>query len=99
MTTHAVFGFMSPSGRDTHKILVAEKTISVRLDDESQRALRRLVDRGASQSEAIRRALIDSASSAWPEQARMDAERIANDPNDRAEIAAVRAFIGSSTIR
>jgi Arc/MetJ-type ribon-helix-helix transcriptional regulator len=82
-----------------HKALVAEKTISVKLDDESQRALRRLMNRGASQSKAIRRALIDSARLAWLEQARVDAERIANDPNDRAEIAAVRAFIGSSTIR
>jgi hypothetical protein len=61
MTAHAVCGFMSPSGRDVHKALVAEKTISVRLDDESQRALRRLMNRGASQSKAIRRALIDSA--------------------------------------
>jgi Arc/MetJ-type ribon-helix-helix transcriptional regulator len=72
---------------------VPEKAISVRLDDESQRALRRLMERGLSQSEAIRRALIDSVSSAWLEQARADAERIANDPSDRAEIAAVRAFM------
>jgi len=73
--------------------LVPDKAISVRLDDESQRALRRLMERGLSQSEAIRRALIDTASSAWLEQARMDAERLANDPSDRAEVAAVRAFM------
>ena len=73
--------------------LVPEKAISVRLDDESQRALRRLMERGVSQSEAIRRALIDSARSAWLEQAQLDAERIASDPGDRAEIAAVRAFM------
>ena len=72
---------------------VPDKAISVRLDDESQRALRRLMERGLSQSEAIRRALIATASSAWLEQARMDAERLANDPSDRAEIAAVRAFM------
>lgn len=72
---------------------VPDKAISVRLDDESQRALRRLMERGVSQSEAIRRALIDSASSAWLEQARADAGRIANDPSDRAEIAAVRSFM------
>ena len=72
---------------------VPDKAISVRLDDESQRALRRLMERGLSQSEAIRRALIDTASSAWLEQARMDAERLADDPSDRAEIAAVRAFM------
>ena len=70
-----------------------DNAISVRLDDESQRALRRLMERGLSQSEAIRRALIDTASSAWLEQARTDAERLANDPSDRAEIAAVRAFM------
>jgi Arc/MetJ-type ribon-helix-helix transcriptional regulator len=72
---------------------VPEKAISVRLDEESQRALRVLTDRGLSQSEAIRRALIDSANSAWLEHARADAERIANDPSDRAEIAAVRALM------
>lgn len=73
--------------------VVPDKAISVRLDDESQRALRRLMERGLSQSEAIRRALIDASSSAWLEQARADAERIANDPSDRAEIAAVRSFM------
>lgn len=73
--------------------VVPDKAISVRLDDESQRALRRLMERGLSQSEAIRRALIDASSSAWLEQARADAARIANDPSDRAEIAAVRSFM------
>jgi Arc/MetJ-type ribon-helix-helix transcriptional regulator len=72
---------------------VAEKVISVRLDGASQRALHELMGHGSSRSEAIRRALIDTARSAWLEQARTDAERLANDPRDRAEIAAVRTFM------
>jgi Arc/MetJ-type ribon-helix-helix transcriptional regulator len=72
---------------------VPDRAISVRLDDESQRALRKLMEPGVSQSEAIRRALIGAVSSSWLVQSRADAERIANDPLDRVEIAAVRAFM------
>ncbi len=73
---------------------VAEKAISVRLDAEAQRALERLTSDGMSQSQAIRQALIQSAREARREQMRADAERIANDPHDRAVIAEIQEFFG-----
>jgi Arc/MetJ-type ribon-helix-helix transcriptional regulator len=73
--------------------VMADKAISVRLDAEAQRALERLMARGASQSQAIRQALIDAARAAWMEQARADAERIGNDPDDRALMAEIREYM------
>jgi SOS response regulatory protein OraA/RecX len=72
---------------------MAEKAVSVRLDAEAQRALSQLMARGASQSQAIRQALLDSARAAWMEQARADAERIGNDPDDRALMAEIREYM------
>jgi Arc/MetJ-type ribon-helix-helix transcriptional regulator len=72
---------------------MADKAISVRLDAEAQRALAKLTAGGASQSEAIRQALAVAARTAWIEQARADAERVGNDPADRAVIAEIRAFM------
>jgi Arc/MetJ-type ribon-helix-helix transcriptional regulator len=73
--------------------VMADKAISVRLDAEAQRALERLMARGASQSQAIRQALIDAARAAWMEQARADAERIGKDPQDRALMAEIREYM------
>jgi Arc/MetJ-type ribon-helix-helix transcriptional regulator len=72
---------------------MAEKAISVRLDAEAQRALERLMEQGVSQSEAIRQALIDAARERRREQVRADAERVGNDPADRAVIAEIREFM------
>jgi Arc/MetJ-type ribon-helix-helix transcriptional regulator len=72
---------------------MAEKAISVRLDAEAQRALERLMEQGMSQSEAIRQALIDAARERRREQVRADAERVGNDPADRAVIAEIREFM------
>jgi len=72
---------------------VSDNAISVRLDEESQLALQRLMERGLSQSEAIRRALIDAARSARFEQVRADAELAGADPHDRAVIAEVQEFM------
>jgi Arc/MetJ-type ribon-helix-helix transcriptional regulator len=73
--------------------VMAEKAISVRLDAEAQRALERLTARGVSQSQAIRQALIDAERTAWREQVRADAERIGNDPDDRALMAEIREYM------
>jgi Arc/MetJ-type ribon-helix-helix transcriptional regulator len=70
---------------------MAEKAISVRLDAEAQRALARLTKDGASQSEVIRKALIDAERSAWYEQARADAERLGKDPENLKLIAEIQA--------
>jgi Arc/MetJ-type ribon-helix-helix transcriptional regulator len=73
---------------------VAEKAISVRLDAEAQRSLEWIMGHGYSQSEAIREALIRAARSEERAQTQADAKRIANDPIDRAEIAAIQEFFG-----
>jgi Arc/MetJ-type ribon-helix-helix transcriptional regulator len=72
---------------------MAEKAISVRLDTEAQRALERLTERGVSQSQAIRQALIDAAKASVLEQVRADAERVGNDPEDRALMAEIREYM------
>jgi hypothetical protein len=76
---------------------VAEKAISVRLDEEALRALARLTKPGVSQSQAMRQALIEAARAAWFEQAEADAKRIGNDPADRAVIAEIHAFFDELT--
>ena len=73
---------------------MAEKAISVRLDAEAQRALDWIMRHGYSQSEAIREALIRAARSEERAQMEADARRIANDPADQAEIAAIQEFFG-----
>lgn len=47
---------------------------------------------GKSESAAVRDALIDASKIKLYEQAAADAERIAADPAERAEIAAIGAF-------
>jgi Arc/MetJ-type ribon-helix-helix transcriptional regulator len=58
------------------------KAISVRLDDEAERALARLEASGLSQSEAVRRALVDGA------------EALVRKKALRAEVAALEADEG-----
>ena len=69
---------------------MADKAISVRLDAEAQSALDDLVERGLSQSEAIRQALIDSARTAVLDQIRAEATLVGSDPADRALMAEIR---------
>jgi predicted transcriptional regulator len=76
-----------------HSAGMAEKAISVRLDAEAQRALHRLMEQGVSQSTAIRRALIVAARETRREQVRADAERVGNDPADRALMAEIREYM------
>src|SRR5437879_5340082 len=71
------------------------RPISVRLDDESERALAWLMEHGSTQSEAIRRALVDAARAARREQIRADIERVNADERDRAELAAVSDLMDS----
>lgn len=75
---------------------VVAKAISVRLDDEAQRALRRLEATGLSQSEAIRSALLASAdrlkrrSELAAEVAALEA-----DDTDRAEMLSIASMMES----
>jgi len=75
---------------------LAEKAISVRLDAEARRALTFLMRNETSQSEAIRLAVIAAARAAEYDQIAADAKRLANDPQDRALIAEIRAFFDES---
>jgi Arc/MetJ-type ribon-helix-helix transcriptional regulator len=72
---------------------VADRVISVRLDGPAQRALEQLTEAGATQSEAIRSALVEAAGAAWRDRARSDASRLGADPVDRAEVRAVRELL------
>jgi hypothetical protein len=69
--------------------------ISLRLDEDAERALEALTSDGTSQSEAVRGALIVAARLRRDEQLRAEAERIGADPEDRAEVARVLAFMES----
>jgi len=80
------------TNRDT-LILVAE-AISLRLDDQTRRALLRLQQTGLSQSEAVRKAVIDAAE-ALTEPTRLAAEIAALDanPKDRAEMKRLAEYM------
>jgi len=67
------------------------KTISVRLDEEALRALRRLEAGGMSRSEAIRGALLESAKQG--ETLRQQAARVASDPAYQAEVTEIQRLM------
>lgn len=72
------------------------KAISVRLDDEAERALARLEAAGMTRSEAIRRALIDSADGLRRRQdLRKEVEALEADDEDRREMLEVAAVMES----
>lgn len=70
------------------------KTVSVRLDEDAQRALRVLQREGRGSSEAIREALVESARRRRsPEALREEARRLMADPDYRREVEEVQAFM------
>ncbi len=70
--------------------------ISVRLDDESERALRALERTGLSRSEAIRTALVKSAEALRRRTAlAQEMAALENDAEDRAEMLAVASLMES----
>ncbi|MHB1090171.1 MAG: ribbon-helix-helix protein, CopG family [Ilumatobacteraceae bacterium] len=72
------------------------EAISVRLDPESARALRKLQATGSSQSEAIRRAIIESAYALRnPQRLAIEIATLEADEEDRAEILRVAALMES----
>lgn len=74
--------------RDT--LSCVAEAISVRLDPESMRALRKLQATGLSQSEAIRRAVIGSAGALRnPQRLASEIATLESDPEDRAEMLRV----------
>ncbi len=74
---------------------MAERPISIRLDEEAERALRLLTQSGRSQSEAVREALIEAAERRRPHTLAAEAARLAADADDRAEMAEVAGLMES----
>ena len=72
------------------------KAISVRLDDEAERALRALEASGLSRSEAIRSSLLASASRLRQrKELAAEAAALEADETDRAEMLAIAEFMES----
>jgi Arc/MetJ-type ribon-helix-helix transcriptional regulator len=67
--------------------------ISLRLDDEAERALRLLTRNGRSQSDAIRDALVAAAGPGTDRSLTAEAMRLAADPDDRQEKAVLLAIM------
>jgi len=72
---------------------MAERAISLRLDEEATCALELLMREGKSRSEAIREAVVDTARRRLYEIAAADASRVGGDEGDRREVAAVQALM------
>lgn len=72
------------------------KAISVRLDDEALQALQRLEALGLSRSDAIRKALVDSAARLRDKDAlRAEVRALEADDDDRREMAEVAELMES----
>jgi len=76
---------------------VTERAVSLRLDEEAVRALGLLMRDGKSRSEAIRKAVVDTARRRLYEIAAADAARVGADEADRREVAAVQALMEALT--
>ena len=72
---------------------MAERAISLRLDEDAAGALELLMRDGKSRSDAIREAIVDTARRRLYEVAQADAARVAADADDRREVAAVQALM------
>ncbi|MQA26056.1 MAG: hypothetical protein GEU94_11415 [Micromonosporaceae bacterium] len=70
-------------------------TITVRADREVEQALAELTAGGRSQSAVIREAILAAHRARQAEQLRAEAEELASDPDDRAEMRNVLADMES----
>ena len=69
--------------------------LNVRTDEAMETALAELTSDGSrSRSEAVRYALLHTYKELLLKQATDDAERLADDPGDQAEILAIQRFMG-----
>jgi Arc/MetJ-type ribon-helix-helix transcriptional regulator len=67
------------------------RSITFRSDEASDAALDELTSGGVDRSEAIRRAITEAAARRRAERLRAQAEMLANDPDDVAEMRRVQA--------
>lgn len=68
--------------------------LNVRTDQAMEIALRELTAAHGSRSDAVRFAVLRTYRETLLEQASADTERIAADPEDRAEVLAIQRFMG-----
>ena len=66
----------------------------MRTDEAMETALRALTEGRRSRSEAVRYAVLRTYKEMLLKQAKTDAERLAEDPGDQAEILAIQRFMG-----
>lgn len=69
-------------------------TLNVRTDEAMETALRALAGEHRTRSEAVRYALLRTYRETLIEQAQHDADRLASDPDDQAELLAIQRFMG-----
>ena len=69
-------------------------TLNVRTDKALETALRELAAAHGSRSDAVRYAVLRTYKETLLERAREDAERVAADPDDQAEVLAIQRFMG-----
>lgn len=69
--------------------------MSVRLDEDAERALSELVADGSTQSRAIRVALVEAAARRRDTSLAAEAARLAADESDRREVAEVASLMES----
>jgi len=65
-------------------------TITFRTDSVVEEALRELMADGIDRSTAIREAILTARKARWQAQVRAEAERLARDPIDLAEVRAIQ---------
>jgi predicted transcriptional regulator len=70
-------------------------SLNVRTDDAMEKALAELTAaRHTTRSEAVRYALLQTYKQLLLQQADADAQRLADEPDDQAEILAIQRFMG-----
>ncbi|MEU6250825.1 hypothetical protein [Glycomyces sp. NPDC047010] len=69
--------------------------LNVRTDAAMDRALAALTAEGRTKTEAVRYALLRAYREDLIDQAKADAERLADDPDDRAEMLAIMRYMGT----
>lgn len=69
-------------------------TLNVRTDEAMETALRTLAGKHRTRSEAVRYALLRTYRETLVEQAQQDADRLAADPDDQAEMLAIQRYMG-----
>jgi len=72
-----------------------EKAISIRLDEQAQKALRKLTESGRNQSDAVRQAIVELARRGQRGDLVAEAKRLSADREDRTEKARVARLMES----